>query len=995
MSLHFAMTAAQTADLERLLAAQQDRRSPQYRKFLTPEEYAARFGLDSAGIGTIARWLENSGFSDLQVARGRTSVSFSGTAARVEAAFHTAIRQYALNGETHFANASDPQLPKALEGLVESVHGLHNFQLKPHIMRPQPRYNLGSGADNFLAPDDWQTIYNVKPLYGAGIDGTGVTIAVVGQSDVQLTDLQAFRTAAGLPPNNPTVVVPPGRVDPGIQSTSGDETESDLDLEWSGGIAKNANILFITASATSGNGVFDAIFYAINNNVAPILSISYGGCEKDLSAADANTLANLFRQGSAQGMTIVAASGDGGGAACDTASTAVSATHGLAVDFPADLPYVTGVGGTELAEKAEFFGSYWSATNNGNGGSALSYIPEIAWNDGFRFATGGGASTLFVKPAWQTGLGVPNDGQRDVPDLAFTASPLHDPLLICGHSWCTGGGFRNSAGGLYLVGGTSAGAPAFAGVLALLVQETGGRLGNINPNLYSLAQVSANAFHDVTTGNNYARCTSGTPDCLLGSPGVGYPASAGYDQTTGLGSIDVYNFVEQWSGDIRLTASPATLTVQRGSSATANIAVAPQNNFHGDVSFSCSVSNSLTDVSCSVPPTTVNTSGSTTVTISAAVVTRTPFWRRLPQMPIQRRGWPLTLCMLAVTVWMLLRRRYIFQRAVYVWGAISLCAITIVAVGCGGGSSGGGSKTVYGPLSLICSLPVAKQSVAYNGACTAAGGNSVYSYSVSSGILPYGLSLNGSTGAISGTPNVAGISSPFTVMASDSESPAQSATQTVTKFVVNGSTPLSVGCTLSGVAVVGHAFTANCSTNGGTPPASSYSIDAGVLPAGLSLDSTQGSISGKPTTPGKSSFSLRATDSGVPPQNASYPFNFEVLPPSPLFVNCYVPSPVVHIAYHGACGSFGGTPPVTYSLAGGFLPAGLSLDSQGVISGTPQHIGSSSFSVTVKDSGTPPQTNTSTVTLLVSPLPSENGTVTVTATSGGIVNTVSIAVAVP
>ena len=181
-----------------------------------------------------------------------------------------------------------------------------------------------------------------------GIDGTGLTIAVVGQSDVSLTDLRAFRSAAGLPVKDPTVVIPPGDADPGIQSATGDESESDLDLEWAGAIARNANILFVTASATSDNGVQDAITYAIDNNVAAVLSTSYGACETDFTTAEFQAFNTVLQQASAQGMTVVAASGDAGATACDTSPTQTSASHGLAVDFPASSQYVTAVVGTRF-----------------------------------------------------------------------------------------------------------------------------------------------------------------------------------------------------------------------------------------------------------------------------------------------------------------------------------------------------------------------------------------------------------------------------------------------------------------------------------------------------------------------------------------------------------------------------------------------------------------------------------------------------------------------
>ncbi len=435
--------------------------------------------------------------------------------------------------------------------MVESVRGLHNFALKPQVVRRNPQFTSSISGNHYLAPDDWETIYDVKPLYGAGLTGSGVTIAVMGQSNVLLSDIQTFRTAAGLPANNPTVVVPPDDVDPGIQS--GDEIESDLDLEWAGGIARNATILFVAASAIFGNGVDDSITYAIDNNVAPIISLSYGICEADDSPDDIATEDSLYQQANTQGITILVASGDAGATACDQGLNEGAATQGLAVNYPASSPYVTAVGGTEFNEGG---GTYCSTTNNSYNGSALSYIPEKVWNDGFQSAGGGGASAVETKPDWQVGPGVPNDSARDVPDVAFAASAGHDGILICSEGSCVDG-FRDAQSDLTVVGGTSAGAPSFAGLLALVVELNGAgtRLGNINPSLYSLAQVSTNAFHDVTVGNNEAPCEAGTTDCPSGG-NIGYVAGVGYDQASGLGSVDGYNFAEQWFGNLGFGAAP-------------------------------------------------------------------------------------------------------------------------------------------------------------------------------------------------------------------------------------------------------------------------------------------------------------------------------------------------------------------------------------------------------------------------------------------------------
>jgi len=538
MALHFAMTSQQREDLDQLLRQQQTRGAAQFHKFLTPEEYGARFGPNSADVAKVSAWLESQGFSDVQVARSRTFISFAGTAAHAQTAFHTAIHRYSLNGETHYANVSDPLLPKALEGMVESVRGLHDFRMKPRGVRKfRPRFTSSISGNHFLAPGDFAVIYNVQPLYQSGFDGTGVKIAVAGQSDIQLSDIRAFRAAAGLTPNDPTILLT--GTDPGLQSKSDDESESDLDIEWAGAVARNATIVFVTSTDVS-----TSITYAIDNKVAPVLSISYGSCESDLGSAESNTEASQYQQANAQGMTVVAAAGDSGAADCDTS---YPARHGLAVDVPSSFPYVTGIGGAAFNEGS---GTYWSATNNSFAGSALSYIPEVAWNDSSAAnglsAGGGGASIYNSKPSWQAGNGVPNDGARDVPDLAFAASPNNDGFLMCSNGDCVSG-FRNTDTKLDVIGGTSCGAPTFAGIVALMVQALGAQ-GNINPNLYALAGSSTDAFHDITSGGNAVACRTGTANCASGT--MGFSAGPGYDQATGLGSVDAYRLVNEWTSDI-------------------------------------------------------------------------------------------------------------------------------------------------------------------------------------------------------------------------------------------------------------------------------------------------------------------------------------------------------------------------------------------------------------------------------------------------------------
>jgi len=571
-------SAKQQADLQQLLAQQQDPTSKNYHKWLTPESYADRYGMSTTDINKVKAWLQSEGFSIVQVARGREWIAVSGTAAQVEKTFQTQIHYFNVNEEQHFANATEISIPQALSGIVGAVRGLNDFSLQPMGVRKpgpteffslitNPYYTLGSS--HFLAPDDIATIYDLTPLYNTSIDGTGMKLVVVGQTDISTADINAFRSGFNLPAINLTQTLVAGSPDPG---TTSDQIEADLDLEWSGAIARNANIIFVKAAMSDG-GVFTSAFYAIDNILAPVISMSYGACES--LNAPLSPLETELVKANSEGITFLASSGDTGAAACD--GNVSSAAQGLAVNYPASSPEVTGVGGNEFSEGA---GTYWNTSNGANGGSATSYIPETGWNDttinGKLAATGGGASSCgqatslgqclggFPKPSWQTGAGVPSDSVRDVPDVSISASADHDGYMICTSGSCSGGISHAT-----IVGGTSASAPVFAGIVTLLNQFVGGGgLGNINSTLYQVAQTTTNGiFHDVTTGNNIVPCTQGSTSCPSSAPfQFGYKAGTGYDQVTGLGSVDANALVTKYSG----TAGATTTTTITSSSLTAN-----------------------------------------------------------------------------------------------------------------------------------------------------------------------------------------------------------------------------------------------------------------------------------------------------------------------------------------------------------------------------------------------------------------------------------------
>jgi subtilase family serine protease len=549
-------SAAQQAALDRLLAEQQDSASPNYHNWLTPEGYAERFGASAADLDNVAAWLRSEGFAVQYTARGRDFISFSGTAGQVQAALHTEIHRYQVAGETHFANSTEVSLPAAIQPMVAGVLGLHDFHPRAPRRQALPNYTAADGT-HFLLPDDLATIYNLAPLYEYGYTGLGQSIVIVGQSDIDPADIALFRGSWGLPATN-IQVVPVGTY-PGFNGDN--EVEADLDLEWAGAMARSATLIFVF----SDDADYSA-YYAIDNNLAPVISESFGLCEYDVGIERLGLYyyEQEAQKGNALGITWLASSGDSGAAGCDYQDAL--ATLGLAVGLPASVPEVTAVGGTEFNEGS---GNYWSATNGIYDGSALSYIPEMAWNDtaasGGLAASAGGMSAYYKKPAWQTGPGVPNDGARDVPDVALAASNAHDPYIIV-----TGG----DVGG---VGGTSAAAPSFAGMVAVLnqylvengVQAKSG-LGNINPKLYSMAAAKSGVFHDVTTGNNIVPCQTDTPDCTNGS--FGYTAGPGYDLVTGLGSVDAYKLVTVW-GNLGITDTTLTLTVNPAVIVTSGSAV--------------------------------------------------------------------------------------------------------------------------------------------------------------------------------------------------------------------------------------------------------------------------------------------------------------------------------------------------------------------------------------------------------------------------------------
>lgn len=547
VSVMFQRTPQQQADLNALLQSQQNPQSPHFHQWLTPEQFGERFGASTADLTKVSTWLKSQGLQIERVARGRDWIACSGTVAQFQTAFRTEIHHYRVDGEDHFANATEISVPASFAGLIQIVRGLNDFNPKPAgALRQIPHSDFTNSAGaHYLAPDDWAAIYDVAKLYSLGYTAAGQRLAVVGTSDIKASDIAQFQSLFGLTSNN--IEMHLGGTDPGLSSSQGEAT---LDLEWSGAIARGATIAYDYAA-----NLYDAVQDAIDNDLAPVLSMSFGGC--DATDADVTYYDSIYAlKANSEGITWLASSGDSGPANCD-AHTSTSATNGLSASFPASSPLVTAVGGSEFNESPG--GSYWSGTNTATLASVLGYIPEMAWNESNLpnnaglWSGGGGPSKVFPKPAWQTGPGVPNDGARDTPDIALTAA-AHDGYRVV---------LNGNAN--YVDSGTSASTPSFAGVVAILnqyliaknVQSTPG-LANINPTLYSMWASTPSAFHDITTGNNIVDCTIGTPDCTTGT--FGYNAGPGYDLVTGIGSVDAYNLVTNWK-EVTPPNNPSAVTV--------------------------------------------------------------------------------------------------------------------------------------------------------------------------------------------------------------------------------------------------------------------------------------------------------------------------------------------------------------------------------------------------------------------------------------------------
>ncbi len=595
----------QEAALAAFNERQYDPNSPDFHHWLHAEEFGKLYGPSDSDITQVTSWLENHGFQIYEVSKGRVWIQFTGTVRQVEETFHVEMRNYLVEGKMHIANDRDPEIPEALFPVVTGIASLHDFRPshfshpgnyvkrdmktgKYTLMETQPspyenaelksgllgsKGSTGGVQPEFgyvdpntgyqreeLSPYDVATIYNILPLWNASkpINGSGVKVAIVGLSDVVTADFNLYRSSFGLPAS--TLVTLHSGADPGLTGSQGENTE---DTEMVSATAPGATVVLVAdVNNATTDGLVTAVTYIVDNEVAPILTMSYGACELNLGASGNSLYNQTFQQAATAGISSFVAAGDSGSAVCTSqdGTPPYADTVGLAVSGMASTPYVTAVGGTDLqwpfVSSTNPYTDYWYTSNNPTtGASAKGYMPEMSWNDTcsnpillnvyssyssvealcnaaitglpglVEMASGGGgvsncttpsgttSSTCsggYAKPSWQVGVtGIPANGKRNLPDVSMFAaygfqSSTGIPgsaLLICESQTGTNGCDYSDPD--YIIyqenGGTSAASPMTAGIMALVVQKTGKAQGLANPVFYSLA-----------AKENYSSCNSNT-----------------------------------------------------------------------------------------------------------------------------------------------------------------------------------------------------------------------------------------------------------------------------------------------------------------------------------------------------------------------------------------------------------------------------------------------------------------------------------------------------
>jgi len=624
MILQLSRSAAGEQALKQYIDSLHDPASPNYHRWMTASEFGAAWGVAVSDRAAVAQWLESHGFTVNSIAPGGMTIDFSGTAAQVREAFHTEIHYLDVNGVRHIANMSDPEIPEALAPAVAGIVSLHDFSPRPR-KRAHADYTFTSGKDTFQAvtPGDMASIYNLNPLFAAGITGQGQTIAVIEDSDLyKSSDWDTFRSTFGLTQytSGSLTAVHPAPASganncraPDV--VAGDDGEAILDAEWSSAAAPDAAIEVAACAGTRTTfGGLIALQNLVNSSTPPsIVSISYGECEAENGAASNAAFNAIYQQAVAEGISVFVAAGDEGAASCDAG--AQGATHGIGVSAWASTPYNVAVGGTDFGDTvAGTNNTYWSSTNSPTFVSALSYIPEIPWDDscaggllaahfgystvygsagfcgsatakddnflevvagsggpsgcatGTPASTGvvGGTCSGYAKPSWQAGVaGIPTDGVRDIPDVSlFAADGVWGHYYVdCwsdirnGGASCAGAPSTWDGGG-----GTSYSTPILAGIQALVNQHNGGAQGNPDYVYYALAAAASGNVCDSRApgaGCIFHNVTQGDIDVNCGGATACFGATETTESVGGRGSHGGFRQSVSYNG--ALSTSPTSL----------------------------------------------------------------------------------------------------------------------------------------------------------------------------------------------------------------------------------------------------------------------------------------------------------------------------------------------------------------------------------------------------------------------------------------------------
>ncbi|WP_263383222.1 protease pro-enzyme activation domain-containing protein [Granulicella arctica] len=786
------------AAFTQLLADLQNPASPSYHHWLTPQQIGTRFGPTQHDLDTLTAWLSSQGLPVKEIAPSRIFVTTEAPVSAVANALGTSFRYFNVAApagqiaKARLAATTAPAIPTALAAIVTAIDGLADIPVYPmhhSSATPVPLGTSASTGTHYITPADFAVLYDLNPVYQSGINGANQKIAIMGRSRVDSGDISIFEKVTNLATKQPNIIVAPAGVDPGTTNTI-DQDEATFDVDRVLGTAPGAQADLVIANAASG-GIQTAAQYEVQTLLDPIMSISFGSCETNAGQSGITFWDTLFSQAAAEGISVFVSSGDAGAAACQSGNAPPSGTQARSINVICASSFATCVGGTQFADIASP-ATYWKPTNGTGLETAISYIPEGAWNEPTAIsgsittfvdsATGGGASAFITKPVWQIGTGVPADGFRDVPDVSFSTS-IHNGYLIC-----EGYKGQDCVNVIGLISGTSGSAPAMAGIAAILNQKTGGAQGNLNPFLYRLAASTPAAFHDATPATSGSSCDINTPSvCNNSTPSptgltgglAGFALTTGYDQATGLGSLDVSNIVSAFTGAETISVSPASssLTLAAGAIAgNTDLLTINSTVFAGSLSLGCTVTYNGTGTPasspiCSISPGTVTIPANGSVTSTLTLATSARSTAALAPKPSPRSTATFARFTLASLFLLPLLATKRVRRSLRTWSALSTGILLLAALGTLSACSGSSTPISPNPLlisstntAIAVSTPTifAGASDTFSATVVNAGFNTAVAPTGSVRFFVNGGSTPAATAALSGTTATASIPFPTT-----------------------------------------------------------------------------------------------------------------------------------------------------------------------------------------------------------------------------------------